>query len=1188
MDFKNFMALREEGQSVTSTSASNADEIETFKKEIKNELKKAKTLDKLKEIAEKIKKVLVRDEDKKDFQNGFDKALGKNNDTENVKESLKSFKEWYLLRENDNEEDDNEENDNNSESVSEEEKKRVQDFINKYLENPGAMNLSLKNKGLNAKQEKAILLLILAKYIKDSVEKNKITPNKFGALLKDLGGNFNDNRVLTSEAIKKYQSSNVFIDTIGSMEQLKEYFAILVGFTAVGDDSEFITTTAGGLKNKSWEDLSFGSVTGKELFFDKLEGEEGDINYKPIELFNNLQEFSKEYFNSNNKFKFKFDLEELGDDLTLNNFKKLIESESEEIIKTAKKQFDKPKDPDGKPEESNKDSDKYDENGKTLPNNTFERNAWRANKLTSREESDIDKQIEKDFGADAMSDRRDRSKPTKYGYSVEYPKVFDETSINKFFDDLKAQYDKHIVSICAEYAKRSQLRSEKASRENAKMRVLDDHGLSDIREEIIASAFKRAGYYNNTLTEGTLSNLLKSGKDNIKSLAKAADRRISTSLENKRIRDERKKTEKENKKDYEKSLSKGLIFKKGAEPEYEKAREKALRANKSYWQMFKEKIKDPGFYDKELGEFNDDNTLKKTKGYERASGLVGKYSNEIGGGLIEAAKKLANVHSARALGGRITLQQRLALESKIESLMFNTCRDLWMIEDKLSDELRGARSLINREPEEDANIRRHDRLNRQANAEHDADIIANFLETEDSSSDDLYDMRVIGKMIIASILASQSKFEDGKARDGGVTSEKIRKSFDMKFSEFANSENNGMNLFFGENKTLYFYSLRGVKSREKCADYSKVQIQKMDSVRSFLNNAFENGKDFREVMQALENPECYDIIRQKGILKEWVRKIKKYNLARRRLYGIFDKIDKGATEKMSDVIKGDGIGDNKITAIFESKFSKYGEKIIIEGLLDAAEKIRAKQNDDSRKHYELSKALDQNAKISDSFKAMKGTPKESDRKAALDELTQKLNDTRKKEQERNQMINNAAEATDKMDVSRQHIIKLLDDNCCYIKELNDAFGPGDNFGFNGNGVEDVAMRQNFVGKKLFTFLLNNKMFILNPERNNLIDDIKKNLKEFSKLTTKEAFMTTKEMFKNKFRDERINQPVTQNNQQQQQSATQDNQQQPQATVTTAAADSTYGNGYAKNNPINRMKEIIYKNGKYTVKTRQMI
>lgn len=41
-------------------------------------------------------------------------------------------------------------------------------------------------------------------------------------------------------------------------------------------------------------------------------------------------------------------------------------------------------------------------------------------------------------------------------------------------------------------------------------------------------------------------------------------------------------------------------------------------------------------------------------------------------------------------------------------------------------------------------------------------------------------------------------------------------------------------------------------------------------------------------------------------------------------------------------------------------------------------------------------------------------------------------------------------------------------------------------------------------------------------------------------------------------------------------------------VTTNAVDSTYGNGYQKQTPQNRMKEIIYKKGNYTVKTRQMI
>jgi hypothetical protein len=41
-------------------------------------------------------------------------------------------------------------------------------------------------------------------------------------------------------------------------------------------------------------------------------------------------------------------------------------------------------------------------------------------------------------------------------------------------------------------------------------------------------------------------------------------------------------------------------------------------------------------------------------------------------------------------------------------------------------------------------------------------------------------------------------------------------------------------------------------------------------------------------------------------------------------------------------------------------------------------------------------------------------------------------------------------------------------------------------------------------------------------------------------------------------------------------------------VTTNAVDSTYGNGYQKQTPQSRMKEIIYKKGNYTVKTRQMI
>jgi len=41
-------------------------------------------------------------------------------------------------------------------------------------------------------------------------------------------------------------------------------------------------------------------------------------------------------------------------------------------------------------------------------------------------------------------------------------------------------------------------------------------------------------------------------------------------------------------------------------------------------------------------------------------------------------------------------------------------------------------------------------------------------------------------------------------------------------------------------------------------------------------------------------------------------------------------------------------------------------------------------------------------------------------------------------------------------------------------------------------------------------------------------------------------------------------------------------------VTTNAVDSTYGNGYQKQTPQNRMKEIIYKKGNYTVKTKQMI
>ena len=45
---------------------------------------------------------------------------------------------------------------------------------------------------------------------------------------------------------------------------------------------------------------------------------------------------------------------------------------------------------------------------------------------------------------------------------------------------------------------------------------------------------------------------------------------------------------------------------------------------------------------------------------------------------------------------------------------------------------------------------------------------------------------------------------------------------------------------------------------------------------------------------------------------------------------------------------------------------------------------------------------------------------------------------------------------------------------------------------------------------------------------------------------------------------------------------------PKSVVTTNAVDSTYGNGYQKQTPQSRMKEIIYKKGNYTVKTRQMI
>lgn len=117
---------------------------------------------------------------------------------------------------------------------------------------------------------------------------------------------------------------------------------------------------------------------------------------------------------------------------------------------------------------------------------------------------------------------------------------------------------------------------------------------------------------------------------------------------------------------------------------------------------------------------------------------------------------------------------------------------------------------------------------------------------------------------------------------------------------------------------------------------------------------------------------------------------------------------------------------------------------------------------------------------------------------------------------------------------------------------------------------------------------------------------KKDGKETNLLFTKDEFKAAQiaqaKYGEEKAKDEKEKQQIqTQQSNNQQSQQTNNNQQKDTAlnpedqaqyasssVVTTNAVDSTYGNGYQKQTPQNRMKEIIYKKGNYTVKTRQMI
>ena len=136
----------------------------------------------------------------------------------------------------------------------------------------------------------------------------------------------------------------------------------------------------------------------------------------------------------------------------------------------------------------------------------------------------------------------------------------------------------------------------------------------------------------------------------------------------------------------------------------------------------------------------------------------------------------------------------------------------------------------------------------------------------------------------------------------------------------------------------------------------------------------------------------------------------------------------------------------------------------------------------------------------------------------------------------------------------------------------------DKYNVKGNSLSDLAFRQlisdyvlltgNNVGGKQMTVLLT-----------------KKNAEVFKKAKAEEIELENQ--LKN--RNQNVNSAYEDEDQEQRLNDIRG--QAGASVVTTAAADTTYGDGYnyQKNkNPMNRMKEIVYKSGKYTVKTRQMI